>query len=171
MTRFPRLAVALCAAALVAAACSDKATLGPRPDQPQALWFDPVGALLQCSPLPADSATQTIGPEGGTIYVGPHKLRVPENALAEPTTITAVAPSDTVNRVVLSPHGLQLAEPARLTLSYANCGPVSWLLPKRIAYTTDDLLTIIELLISFDNPLARRVSADLDHFSTYAVAW
>ena len=143
MTRFPALAGTLLAAVVVAA-CSDKATLGPHPDQPQALWFDPVGALLSCSPLPAESATQTIGPEGGTIFVGPHKVRVPEGALAEP---------------------------ARLTLSYANCGAVSWLLPKRIAYTTDDLLTIIELLISFDNVLARRVSADLDHFSTYAVAW
>ena len=171
MTRSLRLAVTLCAAALFAAACSDKTTLGPPPEQPQALWFDPVGALLSCSPLQADSVTQTIGPEGGTIFVGPHKLRVPEGALAESTTITAVAPSDTVNRVVLSPHGLQLAESARLTLSYANCGVVSWWLPKRIAYTTDDLLTIIELLISFDNVLAQRVSADLDHFSTYAVAW
>ena len=44
------------------------------------------------------------------------------------------------------------------------------LLPKRIAYTTD-ALSILELLASLDNPLARRVSADLDHFSTYAVAW
>jgi hypothetical protein len=55
-------------------------------------------------------------------------------------------------------------------MSYANCGRVTWLLPKRIAYTTDALL-ILELLASLDNPLARRVSADLDHFSTYAVAW
>ena len=171
MTRFPVRVVALLAAAVVVASCGDRASLGPPTDQPQALWgFEPVGVLLGCTAIPADSVSQVIGPEGGTIYVGPHKLRVPEGSLAEPVTITAVAPSDTVNRVVLSPHGLQLAEPARLTLSYANCGVVNWLLPKRIAYTTD-ALEILQILLSLDNPLARRVSANLDHFSTYAVAW
>jgi hypothetical protein len=97
-------------------------------------------------------------------------LRVPEGALAEPVAITAVMPSDTVNRIVFAPHGLELAQPARLMMSYANCGPINWVLPKRIAYTTD-ALAIIELLHSLDNVLARRVSADLEHFSTYAVAW
>lgn len=156
-------------ALLLAVACGD-AALAPQDATPQTNLWGAVGALLSCSPLPADSVTSVIGPEGGTLRVGPHVLRIPAGALDEPVTITAVAPSDTVNRVVLSPHGLALDTPARLTLSYANCGPVTWLLPKRIAYTTDALV-ILELLASLDNPLARRVSADLEHFSTYAVAW
>lgn len=157
------------AAILLAVACADGA-LAPREAPPRASLLGPLGVLLTCSPLPADSVTSVIGPEGGTLRVGPHVLRIPAGALNQPVTITAVAPSDTVNRVVLSPHGLALDTPARLTLSYANCDPVTWLLPKGVAYTTDDLL-ILELLASLDNPLARRVSADLEHFSTYAVAW
>lgn len=154
---------------LLVAACSEPG-LAPRSEQPQASLLGPIGALLKCTPMVADSTIQVIGPEGGTLWVGPHRLVVPAGALTEAVTITAVAPSDTVNRIVFAPHGLELAQPARLSMSYANCGIVRWLLPKRIAYTTD-LLEIIELLVSLDNPLARRVSADLDHFSTYAVAW
>ena len=164
LTRAARLS-----ALLLAVACGD-AALAPQEAAPRASGWGPIGALLTCSPLPADSNTSVIGPEGGTLRVGPHVLRIPAGALDEPVTITAVAPSDTVNRVVLSPHGLELDEPARLTLSYANCGAVTWLLPKQVAYTTDDLI-ILELLPSLDNVLARRVSADLEHFSTYAVAW
>lgn len=129
-----------------------------------------TGTLIACNPVPGDATTEVIGPSGGTIYVGSHKLRIPEGALAAPVTITAVAPSDTVNRVLLSPEGLTFQRPAWLTLSYANCGVLRWFAPKRIAYTTD-ALDILELLFSLDNPLARRVSAEIDHFSTYAVAW
>ncbi len=128
--------------------------------------------LLACTPLPDARTEQTVGPEGGTIVVGPHRLVIPANALAGPTLITAEAPSDSANSVRLLPHGLTFApgRPARLTLSYANCSLVAQLLPKRIVYTTD-LLEILEWLISIDEPLARRVSTHLEHFSRYAVAW
>ena len=59
---------------------------------------------------------------------------------------------------------------AYLTMSYANCNLLGSLLPKRIAHTSD-LLDILEYLLSFDNVLARKVTAGLEHFSTYAVAW
>ncbi len=154
---------------LVIAACADSG-LAPAGEKPQAILGGPIGALLSCTPMAAESTTQVIGAEGGILRVGPHRLRVPAGALDSAVTITAVAPSDSVNRIVFAPHGLELAQPARLTMSYANCGVVRWLLPKRIEYTTD-ALAILELLVSLDNPLARRVSADLDHFSTYAVAW
>lgn len=129
-----------------------------------------AGTLLACRPLPADSTTQVIGPDGGTVVVGPHQLRVPEGGLTAPIAITAVAPSDTVNRVVFGPAGLTFQRPVWLSMSYANCGAAGWFLPKRVAYTTD-ALEIIELLLSFDNRLAQRVSAPIRHFSTYAVAW
>src|SRR5206468_12137398 len=67
-------------------------------------------SLLTCSPLAADSATQTIGDSGGTIYVGPHTLTIPPGALNDTVTITAVAPADTVNRVQFQPQGLTRSE-------------------------------------------------------------
>ena len=120
--------------------------------------------------MPADSVTETIGPEGGVIHVGPHKLSIPPGALAEPVTITAVAPSDTVNRIVFAPEGLTFAQRPRLTMSYANCNLLGRLVPKRIAYTTDGL-DILSYLLSLDNLFRKQVTGRLDHFSRYALAW
>jgi len=126
--------------------------------------------LLQCSPLPEASVTQTVGPAGGTLTVGPHTLVIPAGALNSSVAITAVAPSATVNVVRFTPQGLTFQKPALLTMSYANCSLVSRLLPKKIAYTTDDL-RILELLPSLDLSSFNKVSAPLQHFSQYAVAW
>ena len=136
-----------------------------RPD-----WFWNLGGLLKCSPLPADSESQVIGPDGGTLTVGPHTLTVPAGALTAPTLITGVVRSDTVNAVRFSPQGLVFQEPARLVMSYANCGLLESLIPKRIAYTTDDLF-ILEIIPSLDNVLNRTVTGQVSHFSQYAMAW
>lgn len=126
--------------------------------------------LLACTPLPYDSVTATVGPEGGTIQVGSHVLEIPAGALAAPVTITAVTPSDTVNQVRFQPEGLQFQHAAALTMSYANCSLLGDWLPHRIAYTTD-ALQILEYLLSVDNLPSRTVTGRLEHFSTYAVAW
>jgi hypothetical protein len=128
--------------------------------------------LLTCTPLPYSETQQTVGPAGGTIEIGPHTLTIPAGALSSSVVITAQVPSEPVNSVRLQPEGLAFApgKPARLTLSYANCSLVGQLLPKQIVYTTD-LLQILQWLLSLDDPLHRRVSANLEHFSRYAVAW
>ena len=164
---------------LMALSCGEPSPLGVDSAAPPAQGdlVDDGGAnhwvhgLLQCSPLPEAADTETIGPEGGTLSVGPHRLTIPPGALATPVTITAVAPTGTVNSVRFEPSGLIFDQTAWLTMSYANCGLVWSLFPKRIAYTTDDLLDIISFLVSFDNVFARRVTGRVDHFSTYAVAW
>ena len=75
--------------------------------------------LLGCTPLPYARTEQTVGPAGGTILVGPHRLVIPAGALASPVLITAEAPSDSVNSVRLLPHGLDFAAgPGR----YARAG-------------------------------------------------
>jgi hypothetical protein len=75
-----------------------------------------------------------------------------------------------VNRVQFAPHGIRFERPAALTMSYANCNLLGVLLPKRIAYT-DNLLNILEYLLSVDDLLHRRVTGQLRHFSNFAVAW
>jgi hypothetical protein len=126
--------------------------------------------LVQCAPLAPDSASAVIGPEGGVIAVGPHRLSIPAGALDTPTTITAIAPADSVNRIEFTPQGLTFAQPASLTMSYANCGALAQLVPKRLAYTSD-ALAILELLPSVDDLLAHQVTGQLGHFSDYAIAW
>ena len=155
------------------------AVSGPGPQAPGASQLSGGGGLrgtglaatlLACPAQPEVRAQKNIGPGGGTIQIGPHRLVVPAGALSTTLTIQGVAPGDNVVSVHFEPEGLRFARPARLTLSYAHCPPMPRLLPKRIAYTTD-LLEILELLGSVDDLLRKRVSARLDHFSRYAVAW
>jgi hypothetical protein len=121
----------LVGATAVVLSCGDPSPvgLGSRRPAPQANLLDSLlgtvldhaRGLVHCSPLPYDSVTKTIGPEGDTIQVGPHTLRVPPGALGGPVSITAVAPSDSINRVDFQPEGLVFQQPASLVLSYANC--------------------------------------------------
>lgn len=128
--------------------------------------------LLTCSPLPAATASNRIGSQGGVLNVGPHQLIVPPGALNGPVTITAEIESDSVNSVHFEPEGLQFARgrPAVLTMSYANCSLLARLAPKKIVYT-DDALDILKVLLSLDNILTRKVTAPVEHFSRYAVAY
>jgi hypothetical protein len=164
----------LAGAILLMIAGCERSTLGPDPGRPQAGLLDgglvPKLELLRCTPMAADTTVQAIGPAGGTLYVGPHALEVPAGALDSLVTITAVAPSDTVNRVRFAPEGLQFTRSALLTMSYANCNLLGTLLPKRVVYT-DDALTILEVLLSVDHVFQRQVTGRLDHFSNYAVSW
>ena len=128
-----------------------------------------LGGLLQCSPMPSVTATKTVGSAGGVIKIGPHSLAIPAGALSAPVTITATAPSGTVNRIRFQPQGLEFLRPASLTMSYANCSLLGVLLPKQIVYT-DDALNILTYLLSIDNLLAEKVTGRVNHFSNYAIA-
>jgi hypothetical protein len=157
--------------ALASASCGDHmaAPTGP-PRAALVGWLIQNSGLLGCAPLPYDSVTQTVGPAGGTIDVGPHVLSIPAGALGDTVTITAVAPSDTVRRVQFRPEGLTFATAASLRLSYAGCNLLGSVLPKQIAYT-DDALNILEYLLSVDDLPTQTVTGKLHHFSSYAVAW
>ena len=161
----------------LALACSDHSPTAARQEAPLSPQADLIGGLLgatglvKCSALPYASSTATIGPAGGTISAGPHKLVIPPGALAQVTTITMTAPSGLgVNAVKFQPEGLQFAVPAVLTMSYANCGVVGVLLPKHIAYT-DDNLNILYYVLSLNNILSTGVTGKVNHFSDYVVAW
>jgi hypothetical protein len=125
-------------------------------------------SLLSCSSQPYVVVTKVVGPAGGTIVVGTHKLVIPVGALSTNYTIRAEQVSGRVNSVRFAPEGLRFAKPAKLTLSYSNCSPP--LLLKRVVYT-DELLRVLELIPSIDNLQTRTVTGDIRHFSRYAVAW
>jgi hypothetical protein len=126
--------------------------------------------LLQCSILPSSSVKQTIGPAGGTMQIGPHVFVVPAGALAAPVVIQAKTTGGTGNAVAFKPTGLLFLTPAYVTLSYANCNTGGSTASKEVAYTTDSL-AIISYVPSSDRPSTRRVTAQVVHFSNYAVAW
>ena len=181
--RAPRVlsaALLLSAMVLLSSNCGDRTPLGVT-GSPQADLLGSVTgtlskttsslSLLNCTPLPTATASATVGPAGGVIQVGPHTLSIPAGALNDYVTITATAPSDTLNHVDFQPEGLKFSKAATLILSYANCNLLGSLLPKQIVYTTDDLLTILDVLNSLDDPLNQKVTGRVKHFSEYAVAW
>ena len=167
------------ALALVVAACGEQVpatapSTTPAPRGPDAsLVGDLLGAtgLLKCSQLPADTETATIGPSGGTLTVGPHRLFIPAGALSAPVTITgAIRQGGNVNGVHFEPEGLEFERSAYLTMSYANCNLLGRLAPKRIAYV-NNALDILYYLLSIDNLWTKKVTGRIDHFSDYVVAW
>jgi hypothetical protein len=128
-----------------------------------------VTDLLLCSPQPYAITTQSIGPNGGVIRVGSHTLQIPGNAVTGTVLITAEQVTGSSNSVRFSPEGLRFQKPATLTMSYENCAVV--LLQKKIVYT-DEKLNILEVLkASLDFFNRKTVTAPIDHFSRYVVAY
>jgi hypothetical protein len=124
--------------------------------------------LLTCSPLPYATTTRTIGRDGGVVAVGQYSLKIPAGALKNNVQIRAEQISGKVNSVRFSPEGLKFATPATLTMGYENCSLV--LLPKRIVYTSE-LLKVLDILRTTDLFGSKSVTAPIDHFSRYAVAY
>ena len=180
--RFTTLALAFALAAGLSCTTSDStAPLAPSSEQ-ETPSFGLIGDLtdavvvtvadvtdlLTCSPQQYAVTTKTIGPDGGVISVGPHSLVVPRNALPKNVTITAEQIRGSTNSVRFSPEGLRFEQPAALTMNYENCGFV--LLRKKIVFTSEKL-KVLEVLRSLDLFRSKAVTAPIDHFSRYAVAY
>ncbi len=128
----------------------------------------PIKGLLACNVTESYSTTQAVGPNGGTIRVGPHTLVIPQNALSETTKITATAPAGQIVEVEFQPHGLKFQKKTTLTMSYRDCGVLRGVVPQ-IVYA-DEENNIVERLLSFIDLFRRTVSAKTDHFSSYILA-
>jgi hypothetical protein len=128
-----------------------------------------VTDLLLCSPQKYEVESQVIGSKGGTIRVGSHELVIPKGALKGKVKITAEQVRGSTNSIRFSPEGLRFEKPATLTMTYDNCAVV--LLQKKIVYT-DEKLKILEVLkASLDIFKKKEVTAPIDHFSRYALAY
>jgi hypothetical protein len=128
-----------------------------------------TGTLLPCNVTTTSTASKSIGPQGGSLVVGPHRLVVPPGALDHFELITATAPAGNRVAVEFEPHGLRFDRPTALTLSYKQCGLLS--IPRlKIVYVGDDD-RILQVLPSLNNILLRQVTGKVDHFSQYALAY
>jgi hypothetical protein len=129
-----------------------------------------VGAagLLHCGPGRYASTVRIVGPDGASLRFGKSVLDIPPGALLGPVVITAEELVSTEVQVRLSPHGLQFAQPAQLTIDHSRC-MLPPFLTERIVYT-DDSLDVLEWL----EPVVDQkhsVQTMIDHFSRYAVAF
>lgn len=124
--------------------------------------------LLRCEPRKRETDTRVIGPKGGEVQVGPHRLRIPAGALDRNVTISAVALSGPIVDVEFEPHGLQFAVPVELRLDYGHC-----IVPSNEALQVVYLgvgRKIVAEQPSSDHRDLSQVRAVTDHFSGYAVA-
>lgn len=165
----------LCGVACLAlgTACSSSQESMTAPEA-AAFAVTPSGAqglsYLKCAPGIPASQSVTVGVLGGIVRVGPHRLIVPPGALLGPKTITASVTTESVLSVRFQPEGLRFLVPAILTENYASCSRTS-ARPLQVVYTSDNLLDILELLPSVDNPRQKTVTGLISHFSRYAVAY
>jgi len=190
--------VVIIAAVAVAFGCGRSPTAPAQlsaPNQPRfASAIHPTTGigLLACSNLPSAAVARVIGPDGGSLRVGPHTLVIPAGALDRTVTITAEIDGGlgqsllvklptkenpkkdfvAVNAVRFKPK-LKFETPAYLTMSYANCdvaglGSVA----PGVVYTNAVLNVILERVASIaSDPGLRTVTVRIGHFSNYAVAW
>jgi hypothetical protein len=124
--------------------------------------------LLQCGPGRYGSTVRIVGPDGATLRFGKSVLDIPPGALLDPVVITAEELVSTEVQVRLSPHGLQFAQHAQLTIDHSRC-KLPPFLRERIVYT-DDSLQVLEWMDPAVDQKGR-VQSMIDHFSRYAVAF
>jgi hypothetical protein len=127
-----------------------------------------ITGLLTCQEQKYAVTYQTVGFQGGTIRIGKHTLVIPKGALRDNVRIKAEQMSGSTNSVRFSPEGLQFRKQAVLALSYQNCENVE--VPKAVVYTTEQF-KVLEILKSWDLLKTRTITAPIDHFSRYAVAY
>lgn len=123
-------------------------------------------AFLMCEPMQYAADTKIIGPEGGEIAAGPHKLSIPRGALTQHTVITVEVPVDTKVGVKMSPHGLQFVALPSLALGYKHCSvPVDY--PYSVVYIDGENNILEWPASSVKNKTA---FAWIHHFSAYVLA-
>ena len=127
------------------------------------------GSLVLCVPRPYDAQVRIIGPEGGTLVVGKHRLTIPPGAIDRPVVITVESPASFEVSLEFRPHGLQFNKRPTLTIDYTHCLRPVWL-HERVAYL-GDANQILEWPESHDRTTHGEVDARIDHFSRYAVAF
>src|SRR5687767_6904521 len=71
--------------------------------------------LVSCDVRTTHTGSADIGPLGGVVRVGPHRLTVPPFALREKVHISAVAPQGRHVQIKFEPEGLQFRRPTLLT--------------------------------------------------------
>ncbi len=136
---------------------------------PEETYLDIVNpALVQCQLTSYRGKAKVIGPGGGVVSFGPHKITIPPGALGN--YLVVYGELHVANHVVveLSPHGLQMSAPAILELAYGTCQSGNGF---EVAYVDDNLNIISYPAVPPGGTNSGEVRAELWHFSQYAVAY
>jgi hypothetical protein len=174
MTRL-RLSLPFLAAVVTASACADLTstpTRSIRQDPSRSIGQAGLpattgnfkGKVLNCVPKEPSSGSALIGPAGGDLIIGPHRLIVPPGALTKPVVISGRVPADESFKIDLEPHGLEFKKPAGLILDAAGCSSVP-----TIVYLIDDIVASDPVAAVYSH-FWHTIAAPIWHFSRYAIA-
>lgn len=171
MRKLLRFSVVVAVAAITGCGETPSTPLEPGPAS-----GDVIGGVLrlvgETLPVLNTVTSATIGPEGGTLSIaGGHSLYFPPGALAQPTTI--VAARDPLQLVVnFAPEGIVFPDSARptLTFDYSHAGLLTQLNALHLNVVYLDGFQLLDVLPSTVDTQDKEVRAQLEHFSTYALA-
>ncbi len=153
-----RLALLCMTPLLLTVACDDDGT-GP-----------PKYTPLTCAGGTGASASNTIGPAGGTVTVNGNSLIIPAGALGSQLTFRITERQDRSVGVEVEPHGTQFSKDATLALSYARCGRPDGYKDFRVVEVETGTTRVIRTLPSQVDSATRTVrTTRLNHLSGYLV--
>jgi hypothetical protein len=116
---------------------------------------------LACMVPAALTDSALIGPSGGELDVGPHRLIIPPGALTTTMWLSGTVPAGNSLRIDFQPEGLQFKKPAGLILDASSCADVP-----NIVYLNEDGGIEEHIQAIFSN-WWHTIAAPIDHFSGY----
>lgn len=142
------------------------------PDGPELAVARPertITDVTTCKPQPYAAASAWIGPKGGMLKAGAHRLWVPAGALKEPVLITMEIPSGYISRAVVRPEGLAFNNNYRphLVMSYADCVVTPG--ANQLIAKFSEVLGPIESTPSDTDPVSQTIDGTLSYLSDYVL--
>ena len=119
---------------------------------------------LNCVPRQSSEGSALIGPKGGILRIGTHRLIVPAGALTEEVLISGTVPTGKPFEIDLQPHGLQFRKAAGLILDASSCTDVP-----TIVYIVDQY-TLGPPIAAFYSNWWKAIACPIWHFSGYMIA-
>lgn len=129
--------------------------------------------ILACPPSATGQATRMIGPEGGVLTFGPHRLHVPSGSLREPTTFRSSSPPGgrlIVQHEIVSGDGQAFEQPIAVTISYGHCRRQDGK-HIQIVRVDDSPVSVTESEPVEHDEDAKTLTIHVHHLSTFAVAY
>jgi hypothetical protein len=118
---------------------------------------------INCVPRRSSQGSAVIGPSGGTLWIGKHRLIVPPGALTRSVRISGTVPEGKPLQIDLQPHGLQFRKPAGLILDASSCVNVP-----TIVYL-DDIYAVSTPIPAIYSNWWHTIACPIWHFSGYAI--
>lgn len=120
---------------------------------------------LNCSPRFESRGSAWIGPAGGILRIGNHRLIVPAGALTRKVFISGTVPQGKPFQIDLQPHGLQFRKAAGLILDASSCVDVP-----TIVYLIDQV-TVSDPIPAVYSNWWKAIACPIWHFSGYSIAF